>query len=331
MFIGAALRLHADGQRFLLRHGQVALIGVDVVVEVAFVAVEAGRGGIVGAPAVPFLIPPDAAQPGGGFIRREAGAFDRRDGRNGPKFTPFIEGMEGGLAALAQRHAGGDEQRGGGARRQSGGGLFERGRFIEGGGVGQSVRGGWGSGAIRLRLICICLILWAEHVEIGGEILRHDAGEGGVGPRGRAVGHAVEAGEHRHGEAVVVAVAGDFACLHVLADHLLMAGQRTGEQIIGEAGAGDEDGRVPAEAKGRAVAADAQGIGGAGADLRGFAGGADDAGGGEGFEEGALAGGAPAVGADLIGGRGEGGEVVGHGKAPFYGRVCRDGIRGEGL
>jgi len=78
-----------------------------------------------------------------------------------------------------------------------------------------------------------------------------------------------------------------------------MAGQRTSEQIIGEAGAGDEDGRVPAEAKGRAVAADAQGIGGAGADLRGFAGGADDAGGGEGFKEGALAGGAPAVGTNL--------------------------------
>jgi hypothetical protein len=101
-----------------------------------------------------------------------------------------------------------------------------------------------------------------------------------------------------------------------------MAGEGAGEQIVGKAGAGDEDGRVPAEAKGRAVAADAQGIGGAGADLRGFAGGADDAGGGEGFEEGALARGAPAVGADLIGGRGEGGEVLGHGKAPFYGRVC---------
>src|SRR3546814_8286922 len=79
----AALRLHAQGQRLFLCRRQVALIGVDVVEGVAFVAVEAGRRGIVGAPAVPFRIPPDAAQPGGGFLRREAGAVDRRSGGNG--------------------------------------------------------------------------------------------------------------------------------------------------------------------------------------------------------------------------------------------------------
>ena len=171
----------------------------------------------------------------------------------------------------------------------------------------------------------------AEHVEIGGEILRDDAGECGVGALRRVVGHAVEAGEHRHGEAVVVAVAGDFACVGVLADHFLMAVERTGEQFVGEARAGDEDGRVPAEAKGRAVAADAQGIGGAGGDVDGIAGRGDDAGGGEGFKEVPLPRGAPAVDAALLRGGGEGREVVGHGKAPFYGRVCRDGIRGEGL
>src|SRR3546814_6045978 len=75
----AALRLHAQGQRLFLCRRQVALIGVDVVEGVAFVAVEAGRRGIVGAPAVPFRIPPDAAQPGGGFLRREAGAVDRSE------------------------------------------------------------------------------------------------------------------------------------------------------------------------------------------------------------------------------------------------------------
>lgn len=177
---------------------------------------------------------------------------------------------------------------------------------IGGHGVGRGV------GAVGLRLI-----LRTEHVEIGGEILRHHAGEGGVAALRRAVGHAVEAGEHRHGEAVVVAVAGDFACVHVLADHLLMAGEGAGEQIVGEAGAGDEDGGVPAQAKGRAVAADAQGIGRARADVGGFAGGENDAGGGEGFKEGALASGAPAVGADLLRGGGEGRELAGHGKALF--------------
>ncbi|KEQ51540.1 hypothetical protein BV95_04213 [Sphingobium chlorophenolicum] len=131
-----------------------------------------------------------------------------------------------------------------------------------------------------------------------------------------------------------MAVAGDFACIHVLADHFLMAGEGAGEQFVGQAGADDEDGRVPAEAKGRAVAADAQGIGGAGADLRGFAGRADDAGGGEGFEEGALAFRAPAVDADLLCGGGEGREVVGHRQSSFLweglpGRYYRGGVVGQ--
>src|SRR3546814_11440044 len=116
----------------------------------------------------------------------------------------------------------------------------------------------------------------------------------------------------------------------VLADHLLMAGEGAGEQIIGEAGAGDEDGSVPAQAKGRAVAADAQGIGRSRADVGGFAGGETAAGAGEGFKEGALASGAPAVGADLLRGGGEGRELAGSGTALFPSVLCRGDRSGEG-
>ncbi len=219
-----------------------------------------------------------------------------------------------GLFPLMQRHARGDEERGGGSGREGGGGGFDAVGWAR---IGEGVFGALRCGGVGGFGFVGRLFGRAEHVEIGGEILRDDAGEGGVGALRRVVGHAVEAGEHRHGEAVVVAMAGDFACVGVLADHFLMAVEGAGEQIVGEARAGDEDGRVPAEAKGRAVAADAQGIGGAGRDVDGVAGRGDDAGGGEGFKEEPLARGAPAVGADLIGGRGEGGEMVGHGQSSF--------------
>ncbi len=100
---------------------------------------------------------------------------------------------------------------------------------------------------------------------------------------------------------------------------------RCGEWFVGEARAGDEDGRAPAEAKGRAVAADAQSIGGAGGDGDGVAGRGDDAGGGEGFQELPLPRGAPAVGADLLGG---GGEAVREGGS---GRTWQSSCLGEGL
>ena len=177
------------------------------------------------------------------------------------------------------------------------------------------------------------LVLRAEHVEIGGKVLRDDAGEGGVTAFGRTVGHAVQAGEHRHGEAVVVAAAGDG--VFVFVDHFLMAGQRAGEQFVGEARAGDEDGRVPAEAKGRSVAADAQGIGGAGGDVDGVAGRGDDAGGGERFQKLPLPRGAPAVGAALVGGGGEAvrerGEVVGHGQSSFLWEGLPGGYNRRGV
>lgn len=317
--IGAVLLLVAQGQGFLLLRRQVALIIVGIVKFVAFLSVEAGRGGIVGAPDLPIVIPPDAAQPGGGFLGWKGHEPDRR----GAKFTPFLTVENLRFLARAQREAGGDEEghRGGGG--EGGRGVFgdRIGRVghgaVEHPGVVHMAGAGFGAGAGQVEAVGFVArrLFRADQVEKGDEILRDDAGERGVGPFGRGIRHAIQSGEHRHGEPVVVAVAGDFACVHVLADHFLMAGQRTGEQIVGEARAGDEDGRVPAEAKGRAVAADAQGIGGAGGDGGGFAGGADDAGRGEGFKEEALARGAPAVDADLLRGGGEGRELAGHGKA----------------
>lgn len=313
-FIGAALGFLQQAQGFAFLWGQVALIGVYVVDVAALFTVEAGRGGVVGAPGFALLIPPCAAQAGGGFVGRKGGAIDQR----GAKFTPFMGGVGIGLLSLMQRHARGYEERGGGSGREGGGGGFDA---VGQGGIGEGVSGALRRGGVGgFGLFGHCFGR-AEHVEIGGEILRDDAGEGGVGAFGRTVGHAVEAGEHRHGEAVVVAVAGDFACVRVFADHFLMPVERAGEQIVGEARAGDEDGRVPAKAKGRAVAADAQGIGGAGRDVDGVAGRGDDAGGGEGFKEVPLPSGAPAVGAALLRGGGEAvrerGEVVGHGQSSF--------------
>lgn len=104
-----------------------------------------------------------------------------------------------------------------------------------------------------------------------------------------------------------MAVAGDFEILFILADGFGLTDDGAGHQIIGEARAGDEDRRVPAEAKGRAVLTNAQIIGRTRRDADRFAGEADDAGGGEGFEKAALARGGPAIGAGF-GRRGEGGK-----------------------
>lgn len=163
----------------------------------------------------------------------------------------------------------------------------------------------------------------ADEVEIGGEILGDDAGERGVRPFGRAVGHAIEPREHRHGEAIVMAVAADFIIVGILADRLLAAHDRARQEIVGKAGAGDQDRGVPAEAKGGTVMADAQRVGRARGDAHPFAGEHDDAGGGEYLQEAPLARRAPAIDPPLRIGRGDGvrqgrrdrRKCAGHGKA----------------
>ena len=129
-----------------------------------------------------------------------------------------------------------------------------------------------------------------EAVELGGDEAR------GLMRRlaGVLVGEAIEAGEHRRGQAVVVAVAGDRLAVGA-GDGLDLPVDRAGEQRIGDLLARDQIGGAPAERKRRARRAPTQRIGRGlrHADQR--AGRADGVALGDGFEKPALAIGRPAV------------------------------------
>jgi hypothetical protein len=99
-----------------------------------------------------------------------------------------------------------------------------------------------------------------DEIDIGLELLRDEAGGGVGGFLRRLVGHAIEAGEHRHAEPVVDAVALDLAAVGAR-DRLDRAVERALHQRIGEAVAGVEQGRFPAEREMGAARGEAEGIG----------------------------------------------------------------------